>query len=135
MFFTVPPKIHGPTFRNIEGIVNQTLQIECRTSGIPEPKIEWTKDARPLSLGSNMELLYNGTILRLYNIESTHEGRYSCTAMNKIGRAEIDAFIQVIGKFSLFSNSQLKIVRFLQFLYSKILCLQHRHRSQRIKWM
>lgn len=35
----VPPRIQSPGFRTMEGIVNQTVQIDCRTTGIPEPKV------------------------------------------------------------------------------------------------
>uniref|UniRef100_A0A914V1R3 Ig-like domain-containing protein n=1 Tax=Plectus sambesii TaxID=2011161 RepID=A0A914V1R3_9BILA len=91
----VPPRIVGPGFRTIDSIVNQTVQIECRTTGIPSPQVSWTHDGRPLLANPSVELLNNGSVLRLSTIQTPQEGRYTCTAVNKIGRAEADTFVQV----------------------------------------
>jgi hemicentin len=123
----VPPRIVGPGFRTIDSIVNQTVQIECRTTGIPTPQVSWSHDGKPLLAGPSVEMINNGSVLRISAIQSAQEGRYTCTAVNKvhnlrsfytalvytvpyltrkrplpqfsfqIGRAEADTFVQVTG--------------------------------------
>uniref|UniRef100_A0A915CT05 Ig-like domain-containing protein n=1 Tax=Ditylenchus dipsaci TaxID=166011 RepID=A0A915CT05_9BILA len=95
----VPPSIQGPVFRNLESILNQTVQLHCQTNGIPQPEVEWFQDGQRIFSGSNsLEILKNGTVLRVNGIQLEHEGRYTCMATNKVGKAEADTFVQVIGK-------------------------------------
>lgn len=44
-----------------------------------------------------MQIRNNGTVLVLSEVQTNQEGRYSCIATNKVGRAEADIFLQVTG--------------------------------------
>ncbi|KAI1722964.1 immunoglobulin i-set domain-containing protein [Ditylenchus destructor] len=97
LFVLVPPSIKGPSFRQIESILNHTVQLQCLTNAIPEPDIEWFRDGQKIFSGLNaIDILKNGSVLRIIGIQTEHEGRYTCVATNKVGRAEADSFVQVI---------------------------------------
>ncbi len=87
----------GPGFRTMETVVNRTVHIKCIATGIPPPRVTWNVDGKPLLAGSRIELLNNGSQLRLLGVQSSQEGRYSCIARNKIGQAEADIFLEVTG--------------------------------------
>ncbi|CAG9531888.1 unnamed protein product [Cercopithifilaria johnstoni] len=92
----VPPKIIGSAFRTIESVLNQTVTIECQRTGIPTPKIIWSFNGRTIFPSEKIQILNNGTSLILQEIQINQEGRYSCTATNKVGRAEADTFLQIM---------------------------------------
>ena len=91
----VKPEIIGPTFRTIDSISNQTVPVHCRTTGIPPPSIEWFFGDQRIKPSNKFEVIENGTILKVHNIQGDQAGRYTCIAKNKIGKAEADVFIEV----------------------------------------
>ncbi|VIO88235.1 Uncharacterized protein BM_BM11652 [Brugia malayi] len=91
----VPPKIIGSTFRKIESILNQTVNIECKRTGIPTPTNIWSFNGRTIFPSEKIQILNNGTLLVLKELQVNQEGRYSCLATNKVGKAEADTFLQV----------------------------------------
>lgn len=96
MKILVPPKILGPSLTTTQAIANQSLSLECRATGSPDPKIEWSQDGRPLTPSGAVELLHNGSILRITKVQTLHEGRFTCVARNKVGKDEADTFVQVL---------------------------------------
>lgn len=102
----VPPSIEGPSFRTMEAVSNQTIYIQCDISGIPIPEVDWYQDGEKIFSGhKSAEILNNGTTLQISEIDSTrHEGRYTCSARNKVGIAEADIFLQIIGKLKKNNN-------------------------------
>ncbi|VDK82636.1 unnamed protein product [Litomosoides sigmodontis] len=93
----VPPKIIGSAaFHTIESILNQTVRIECKRSGVPTPTNIWSFNGRTIFPSEKIHILNNGTLLVLKEIEVNQAGRYTCIAANKIGRAEADTFLQII---------------------------------------
>uniref|UniRef100_A0AC34Q1K0 Ig-like domain-containing protein n=1 Tax=Panagrolaimus sp. JU765 TaxID=591449 RepID=A0AC34Q1K0_9BILA len=91
----VKPEITGLHPRTIDSISNQTVPIHCRTTGIPPPSIEWYFSDKRIDPSEKYEIVENGTVLRIHNIQSDEAGRYSCVARNKIGEAQTDVFIEV----------------------------------------
>uniref|UniRef100_F1KPK8 Hemicentin-2 n=1 Tax=Ascaris suum TaxID=6253 RepID=F1KPK8_ASCSU len=107
----VPPKIVGPPFRTIDAILNQTVQMECKTSGTPPPEIIWSFDGKTIFPSEKTQILKNGTLLRLLGVQGNQEGRYSCTSTNKVGRAEADTFLQVTAPPHIITPSdELKVI-------------------------
>lgn len=47
--------------------------------------------------GERVELWSNGTVLRLNQIQTNQEGRYTCGAQNTVGRDESDTYVSVTG--------------------------------------
>ncbi|CAI4229355.1 unnamed protein product [Auanema sp. JU1783] len=91
----VAPKISGASFRSVDAILNQTVQLLCDTSGVPAPEIEWLLDGRVLIESENVKLIENGRVLMLSGIQTSQEGRYTCKAENKAGKAEADTYLQI----------------------------------------
>ncbi|XP_055020737.1 hemicentin-1 [Boleophthalmus pectinirostris] len=59
--------------------------IACTASGVPEPKIHWSKDGKKLSQdGQGYSILPTGQI-EIDSAELSHAGRYKCTAQNAAG--------------------------------------------------
>jgi len=55
-------------------------------TGIPEPKIRWTReDRRPIA--ENVELLSDG-VLRITQVTGQEAGRYKCNAQNEAGSVD-----------------------------------------------
>jgi len=67
--------------------------FQCRAmTGIPEPKITWTReDRRPIA--QNVELLSDG-VLRITQVTGQEAGRYKCNAQNEAG--SVDAIVTLI---------------------------------------
>lgn len=101
VFVLVAPLIEGPSFRTMEAVSNQTIQIKCEISGIPIPEVDWYLDGQEIFSDYNSaQILHNGTTLQISNVDlEKHEGRYTCVARNKIGKAEADIFLEIIGNF------------------------------------
>ncbi|VDK78629.1 unnamed protein product [Anisakis simplex] len=60
---------------------------------------------------NRIPVLQNGTVLRLLGVQSSQEGRYSCTASNKVGRAEADTFLQITAPPRIITPSdELKVI-------------------------
>uniref|UniRef100_A0A1I7X4Q6 Hemicentin-1 n=1 Tax=Heterorhabditis bacteriophora TaxID=37862 RepID=A0A1I7X4Q6_HETBA len=97
----IAPKILGPSFRSQDVILNQTVELICESTGTPAPVIEWLLDGKPLLQGNNIELAENSQILILNGVLSDQEGRYTCKAENKAGKAEADTYLQVTGSLPL----------------------------------
>ncbi|XP_004768021.1 hemicentin-1 isoform X1 [Mustela putorius furo] len=64
------------------------ISLECEVQGIPQPKVTWMKDGRPLTKGRGMEILDEGRILQLKNIHVSDTGRYVCVAVNVAGMTD-----------------------------------------------
>ncbi|XP_006730990.2 hemicentin-1 [Leptonychotes weddellii] len=66
----------------------KSISLECEVQGIPQPKVTWMKDGRPLTKGRGMEILDEGRILQLKNIHVSDTGRYVCVAVNVAGMTD-----------------------------------------------
>lgn len=51
-------------------------------------------------------MLHNATTLRLRSVAAKDEGRYTCLAANKVGKAEADVFLQVTGESAADAQAQ-----------------------------
>ena len=105
------PSIHSP-LNGVEFVVNQTdsLSIECDTTGIPLPSLQWYKGGQEISgdlLGSPLvqydNLIEEGVVARVQQnltIDHTHSsdtGGYTCVAMNTAGQDNVTFTIYVQG--------------------------------------
>ncbi|XP_048080805.2 hemicentin-1 isoform X4 [Ursus arctos] len=66
----------------------KSISLECDVQGIPQPKVTWMRDGRPLTKGRGMEILDEGRILQLKNIHVSDTGRYVCVAVNVAGMTD-----------------------------------------------
>lgn len=92
-------------------MANQTVELKCQADGVPLPEIHWqfdgstfaTSHGQALVALSNAEsefLLNEGSAaVKIANVSSKHQGRYTCLAINKAGRTAADIFVQVMGEY------------------------------------
>ncbi|VDO96214.1 unnamed protein product [Heligmosomoides polygyrus] len=105
----VAPQILDSPFRTMDVILNQTVQLTCNIVGTPSPVITWSMDGKPLR-DENAQLLENGTLV-LSHVMSDDEGRYTCKAENRAGKAEADTYLQVTAPPRVFMQSnEMKVV-------------------------
>ncbi|XP_062271210.1 neural cell adhesion molecule L1-like, partial [Scomber scombrus] len=65
----------------------QSLFLECIPTGLPTPKVEWTKkDGNLDEMSRNLEL-YNRR-LHFHHVSQEHDGEYECRASNTHGHAK-----------------------------------------------
>lgn len=64
--------------------------------------IEWLHDGQHLAMSSNppnVEFAANGTLMHIAAVQlDVDSGRYTCAAKNKVGKTEMDFFLEVIGQ-------------------------------------
>lgn len=79
--------------------------MKCFVSGIPKPRISWKRDISgeetiiDLSLDKYVEEYGDYPSLTIIDFNVTDEGRYFCTATNKVGEAISNiSFLKYYGK-------------------------------------
>ena len=70
-------------------VQGDTLELKCKVSGYPQPKVNWLKDGKALNqTGTRIHLLeYEGSKtgkLQIYDLEYSDEGDYSCVATSEM---------------------------------------------------
>ncbi|NXB77102.1 HMCN1 protein, partial [Donacobius atricapilla] len=89
-----PPHINGSDEpEELSVIVNNPLELLCISSGIPEPKISWMKDGRPLLQTDSIHVL--GEALRITSAQVEDTGRYTCLASSPAGDADKEYLVRV----------------------------------------
>ncbi|EFO97259.1 hypothetical protein CRE_16675 [Caenorhabditis remanei] len=91
---TYPPSISGEAFSTTEVVANTTLALKCQAQGSPHPGISWLLDGLPID-GMPGVRIVNSSNLYIDNIKPSQEGRYTCRAENKLGRAEQDTYVEI----------------------------------------
>ncbi|XP_047376654.1 hemicentin-1 isoform X1 [Sciurus carolinensis] len=87
----LPPVIKGANRdlpEEITVLVNQSVLLECSSSGSPAPRNSWQKDGQSVLEDEHHKFLSNGRILQILNTQITDIGRYVCIAGNTAGSAK-----------------------------------------------
>ncbi|KAK2501672.1 hypothetical protein MC885_000611 [Smutsia gigantea] len=79
----------------VEAALGANVAIRCPVRGVPQPNVTWWK--RGGSLGDNVSLLFNGSLL-LQNVSLESEGTYVCTASNALGKAVAASTLHFLGQ-------------------------------------
>ena len=69
---------------------NDPVTLDCRSSGEPEPLVEWYKDGIPVEMDANRMLLPDGSLFLLRAMQGrrgSDAGVYWCVASNADGVA------------------------------------------------
>ena len=82
--------------QNLLTIIDTKLSIYCEASGVPVPKIAWTRGNESLPSDGRMSVK-NGTLV-IVEVETSDIGEYTCTAENTAGRASLSSNVTVGGK-------------------------------------
>uniref|UniRef100_A0A8B9ER49 Hemicentin-1 n=1 Tax=Anser cygnoides TaxID=8845 RepID=A0A8B9ER49_ANSCY len=85
----VPPSIKGGNITTeVSALLNNLINLECETKGIPVPTITWYKEGRPMI--SNPQALYvdRGQFLQIPRAQVSDSAKYTCHVTNAAGVAE-----------------------------------------------
>ncbi|XP_068547343.1 hemicentin-1 isoform X4 [Anas acuta] len=85
----VPPSIKGGNITTeVSALLNNLINLECETKGIPVPTITWYKEGRPII--SNPQALYvdRGQFLQIPRAQVSDSAKYTCHVTNAAGVAE-----------------------------------------------
>ncbi|XP_036834633.1 hemicentin-1 isoform X2 [Oncorhynchus mykiss] len=86
----VPPSISGSEMPSEVGVLlNDSVQLVCRSQGIPPPSIQWLKDGKALKAGSRgLRISLDGSTLTVSGAHTSDSGKYTCVATNKAGEED-----------------------------------------------
>ncbi|XP_057705567.1 matrix-remodeling-associated protein 5 isoform X2 [Corythoichthys intestinalis] len=83
---------NGKSVKKVTGISYQTVLLDCKVEGKPEPKVWWvTPYGQSLQLSylsGRFQVHQNGS-LEVRGVRKTDEGRYMCLAKNQLGEASL----------------------------------------------
>ncbi|XP_054440698.1 hemicentin-2 [Pteronotus mesoamericanus] len=93
----VPPSVLGAgAAQEVLGLAGEEVELECRTSGVPMPQVEWTKDRQPVLPGDpHVQLQEDSQVLRIPNSHLGDEGRYQCVAFSPAGQQAKDFQLRI----------------------------------------
>ncbi|XP_014387685.1 PREDICTED: LOW QUALITY PROTEIN: hemicentin-2 [Myotis brandtii] len=93
----IPPSVLGAgAAQEVLGLAGAQVELECRTSGVPTPQVEWTKDRQPVLPGDpHVQLLEDGQLLRITSSHLGDEGRYQCAAVSPAGQQAKDFQLRI----------------------------------------
>ena len=101
-FVTVPPSI---TLEVVDLIENETEAafFSCQATGEPVPTFSWYFKNAPLDVADAMKYefrfpLPNLIILRIYNVQSSDVGTYTCNATNVVSSDTSSGVLTVNGE-------------------------------------
>ncbi|KAM5259263.1 hemicentin-2 isoform 1-T1 [Hipposideros larvatus] len=93
----IPPSLLGAgAAQEVLGLLGAKVELECRTSGVPTPQVEWTKDRQPILPGHpHIQLQEDGQVLRITSSHLGDEGRYQCVAFSPAGQQAKDFQLRI----------------------------------------
>ncbi|XP_061624718.1 hemicentin-1 isoform X2 [Phyllopteryx taeniolatus] len=83
-----PPVISGTSkLQEITAVLSQEVELQCRVSGRPAPRVEWSRDGEVLSRDGDphVEFLEDGQVLKVKSVRLRDQGLYRCLASNNAG--------------------------------------------------
>ncbi|XP_055671290.1 hemicentin-1 [Falco peregrinus] len=94
----VPPVIEGDadTARNRQVVAGNSLTLECKAAGNPQPLLTWLKDGVPVKASDNLRILSGGKKLEILNTVEADRGQYLCVATSIAGEQEIKYEVEVL---------------------------------------
>ncbi|XP_056395554.1 LOW QUALITY PROTEIN: hemicentin-2 [Hyla sarda] len=104
----VPPTIYGAgSLHELTAKEGAEVELHCRTSGLPTPHVEWTKDEQPLSPADpQLQLLEGGQVLRVNSSRLSHQGRYQCLAFNPAGQQVKNFNLKILTPPTVWSSNE-----------------------------
>ncbi|KAM5299409.1 LOW QUALITY PROTEIN: hemicentin-2 [Ctenodactylus gundi] len=92
-----PPAVLGAgATQEVLGLAGADVDLECRTSGVPMPQVEWTKDGQPVLPGNpRVQLWEDGQVLRITSSHLGDAGQYQCMAFSPAGQQAKDFRLRV----------------------------------------
>ncbi|XP_029948858.1 protein sidekick-1-like isoform X2 [Salarias fasciatus] len=91
-----PPTLTAQPKRKISADLDRNVDIPCLATGVPQPRIEWYKDAVPISKLANPRYKVNAAAgLTVRRVQPGDGGIFQCFARNAAGEAQAHAQLLV----------------------------------------
>ncbi|XP_066112042.1 hemicentin-2 isoform X1 [Saccopteryx bilineata] len=120
----IPPSVLGA--RDAQEVLGQAgaeVQLECRTSGVPTPQVEWTKDRQPVLPGDpHIQLQEDGQVLRITSSHLGDEGRYQCVAFSPAGQEAKDFQLRIHSPPTIWGSNETSEVAVMEGQPVRFLC-------------
>ncbi|KAL9846109.1 hemicentin-1 isoform 2-T2 [Geothlypis trichas] len=85
----VPPSIKGGNITTeVSVLLNNLINLECETKGIPVPTITWYKDGQRVISSPQALYVDRGQFLQIPRAQVSDSAQYSCRASSTVGAAE-----------------------------------------------
>lgn len=88
----------------LKALIGSNFALECVADGHPKPEIRWYKNDTELFETSRLLIKTTNSTCRLEikDIDFNDTGKYTCQALNVVGRASTFARLQVVGDKKIF---------------------------------
>ncbi|XP_036382492.1 hemicentin-1 [Megalops cyprinoides] len=83
-----PPVISGSSgVQELAVVAGQEVELQCRVSGRPAPRVEWSRDGEVLSRDGDphVEFSEKGQVIKVKSVRLRDQGLYRCVASNSAG--------------------------------------------------
>lgn len=98
-FELVPPSIKGGNITTeVSVLLNNLINLECETKGIPVPTITWYKDGQRVISSPQALYVDRGQFLQIPRAQVSDSAQYSCRASSTVGAAEKLFHVDVYGE-------------------------------------
>ncbi|XP_058380273.1 hemicentin-2 [Diceros bicornis minor] len=132
----IPPAMLGAGApQEMRGLAGADVELECRTSGVPIPQVEWTKDGRPVLLGDPHVLLQEDSqVLRITSSHLGDEGRYQCVAFSPAGQQTKDFQLRIHSPPTIWGSNETSEVAVMEGHRVQLLCEARGVPTPQVTW-
>ncbi|XP_059414542.1 protein sidekick-1-like isoform X5 [Carassius carassius] len=110
LFITEAPYFTAEPRRKMMGEVEKSVDIQCQARGVPIPKLEWYKDAVPLSKLNNPRYKVISSMgLQVRKLQPGDAGIFQCFARNSAGEAQVHTYLDITSMAPAFTAAPVDI--------------------------
>uniref|UniRef100_A0A2K6K1Q6 Hemicentin-2 n=1 Tax=Rhinopithecus bieti TaxID=61621 RepID=A0A2K6K1Q6_RHIBE len=131
-----PPSVLGAgAAQEVLGLAGADVELQCWTSGVPTPQVEWTKDRQPvLPGGPHLQVQEDGQVLRITSSHVGDEGRYQCVAFSPAGQQARDFQLRVHAPPTIWGSNETGEVAVMEGHLVQLLCEARGVPTPNITW-